>query len=264
MPNNAALSVRNLTMDFGGLRAVGDVSFNVERGEILALIGPNGAGKTTLFNCVTGIYRPTSGKIFAAPTDESPRRIDGQKPNRISQFGLARTFQNIHLFGNMSALENVMVGRHPRTHAGILGAVLRDAKTQKEERAIAADSYRLLVRFGLAKFAHAEAKSLPYAFRRRLEMARALASEPFLLLLDEPAAGMNPRETLELDSLIRRLRDEFRLSVLLIEHDMRLVMRLAERIVVVDHGVKLAEGKPNEIRNDPEVIRAYLGEAPAL
>ena len=157
-----------------------------------------------------------------------------------------------------------MVGRHPRTHAGILGAVLRDAKTQKEERAIAADSYRLLVRFGLAEFAHAEAKSLPYAFRRRLEMARALASEPFLLLLDEPAAGMNPRETLELDSLIRRLRDEFRLSVLLIEHDMRLVMRLAERIVVVDHGVKLAEGKPNEIRSDPEVIRAYLGEAPAL
>ncbi|MEW6258755.1 MAG: ABC transporter ATP-binding protein [Thermodesulfobacteriota bacterium] len=255
------LEVSHLTMDFGGLRALDDVSLTIERGEIMALIGPNGAGKTTFFNCITGIYTPTAGDIVLhKPDGGKPERINGLKPNQVTERGMARTFQNIRLFPNMTVLENVMIGRHCRTHAGIVGAILRDPRTRHEEQEIVDHSYSILEKIGLADQVNDLAKNLPYGAQRRLEIARALATEPFLLLLDEPAAGMNPIETQELDELITRIRDEEHISILLIEHDMKLVMSLSNRITVMDYGKKIAEGTPSEIRNNPVVIKAYLGE----
>ena len=254
------LTVNRLTMDFGGLRAVQAVDLEVRQGEIVALIGPNGAGKTTFFNCITGLYTPTGGEIFIAPPGRERRRINGRKVNEITRLGLARTFQNIRLFEGMTVLENVMIGRHCRSRAGILGAVLRGRRTRAEERHIVQSSYAVLERVGLADEVDTLARNLPYGAQRRLEIARALATEPFLLLLDEPAAGMNPKETDDLEALIRRILREGGISILLIEHDMRMVMRLADRIYVMDSGERIAAGTAAEVSRDPVVIQAYLGE----
>jgi len=257
---NILLEVKDLTMDFGGLRAVDTVSLNVREGEIVALIGPNGAGKTTFFNCVTGIYKPTKGDIMVHPPSKKTQRINGFKPNSVTAIGMARTFQNIRLFSNMTVLENIMIGRHCRTTTNILGAVLRGAKSRRQEQETIDRSYALLDKVGLVKEADEFAKNLPYGAQRRLEIARAMATDPFLLLLDEPAAGMNPKETKALDELIVRIRDEEKISILLIEHDMKLVMNISERIYVMEYGKEIAQGAPQEIRSNPKVIEAYLGE----
>ena len=254
------LDIVGLSMDFGGLRALDSVDLNVRMGEIVALIGPNGAGKTTLFNCITGIYRPTAGDVTLIDLEGRHKRLTGNKPNIVTEKGMARTFQNIRLFQNMTALENVMVGRHCRTVAGILGAIFKGPATRAEEKRIVDHSYNLLQKVGLEKYVNELAKNLPYGAQRRLEIARALATEPFMLLLDEPAAGMNPQETGELDALITRIRDEEDVSILLIEHDMKLVMNISDRIFVLDYGKKIAEGSPKRIKDDPVVIKAYLGE----
>ena len=255
------LDVRKLRMDFGGLRAVNDVDLHINENEIVALIGPNGAGKTTFFNCITGVNRPTAGDVLICPPGaERSERINGMKPNRITEKGLARTFQNIRLFQNLSVLENVMIGRHSRMKAGVGGAILRDRRTREEEQQVIEDSYGILKKLNLEKFVNELAKNLPYGAQRRLEIARAMATEPFLLLLDEPAAGMNPQETRELDETIVRIRDTENITILLIEHDMSLVMSLSERIYVVDYGKLIAAGVPEEIKKNPEVIKAYLGE----
>ena len=256
----SVLTVNGLTMDFGGLRALSAVDLRVGEGEIVALIGPNGAGKTTFFNCVTGIYTPADGDIIISPPGRETRRINGVRINKGTELGLARTFQNIRLFPNMTVLENVMIGRHCRAKAGVLGALLRDRRTRHEETEIVEKSYGILARMGLAGQVDDLAKNLPYGAQRRLEIARAMATEPFLLLLDEPAAGMNPRETDELEELIRRIRGEENVSILMIEHDMRMVMSISNRIFVLDHGEKIAEGTAAEIGEDPAVIKAYLGE----
>lgn len=254
------LKISGLTMDFGGIRALNRLDLDVHAGEIVALIGPNGAGKTTFFNCLTGIYAPTAGEIILTPPQGSKSiSLKGLKPNQVTEKGLARTFQNIRLFSQMTVLENVMIGRHCRTRAFILGAIFRNAATRREEREIVEMSYAILEKVGLATLANEFAKNLSYGAQRRLEIARALATEPFLLLLDEPAAGMNPQETHELDRLIREISDDG-LSILLIEHDMKLVMSLSDRIFVMDYGKKIAQGVPSEIRSNPAVIKAYLGE----
>jgi branched-chain amino acid transport system ATP-binding protein len=255
------LDIRGLTMDFGGLRAIDMISVQVNRGEIVALIGPNGAGKTTFFNCITGIYEPTKGDMIINPPGKASRRINKLKPNIVTGHGLARTFQNIRLFQKMTVLENVMVARHCRTRSGIAGAIFRDKKTRREEREMVDFSYRMLEKMGLSQYVNELAQELPYGAQRRLEIARAMATEPFLLLLDEPAAGMNPKETGELDELITRIRDENGISILLIEHDMKLVMSISERIYVLDYGQMIAQGTPREIVENPNVIKAYLGEA---
>lgn len=255
------LDVKDLSMVFGGLRAVDKVNLKINQGEIVALIGPNGAGKTTFFNCITGVYNPTEGQILIeSPHNERKELINGLKPNRINEKGLARTFQNIRLFSNMTVLENVMIGRHQNLKAGILGAIIRDKKTVAEEEKVIDDSYAILKKIGLEKYVNELAKNLPYGAQRRLEIARALATEPFLLLLDEPAAGMNPQETRELVDTINFIREEEKITVLLIEHDMHLVMTLSERIYVVDYGRLIAQGNPEEIKKNPDVIKAYLGE----
>ena len=254
------LQVKNLTMDFGGLRALDSLDLEVREGQIAALIGPNGAGKTTFFNCITGIYKPTKGAMLIHPKGGQKKKLNGLKPNRVTEQGLARTFQNIRLFQNMTVLENVMIGRHCRMHAGIPGAIFRNPRTRKEEKQVVEDAYAMLEKIGLAQYVNEYAKNLPYGAQRRLEIARAMATEPFILLLDEPAAGMNARETKELDDLIIQIRDQEKISILLIEHDMKLVMSLSDMIYVVDYGKKIAQGTPEEIKNNPEVIKAYLGE----
>ncbi|MBU1229012.1 MAG: ABC transporter ATP-binding protein [Proteobacteria bacterium] len=259
-PEPAVLSVRNVGMSFGGLRALSEVDLDVRPGEVVALIGPNGAGKTTFFNCITGIYTPTEGQVTARPRDGRERRINGMRTNLVCELGMARTFQNIRLFPSMTALENVMIGRHCRTRTGVLGAVLRGAGTRREEQEVVDKSYELLGTVGLKTMANEYARNLPYGAQRRLEIARALATEPFLLLLDEPAAGMNPQETLELKDMVLRIRTQFAVSVLLIEHDMKMVMSLSDRIYVMEYGRVISTGTPKEVSEDPQVIRAYLGE----
>jgi branched-chain amino acid transport system ATP-binding protein len=254
------LEVKNLTMDFGGLRALDSLNLEIYEGEIVALIGPNGAGKTTFFNCITGIHPPTKGDMLIMPPGKKQSRLNGLKPNRVTEKGLARTFQNIRLFPNMTVLENVMIGRHCRMSAGIAGAIFRGPSTRKEEKEVVRDSYLILEKIGLTDFVNEFAMNLPYGAQRRLEIARAMATEPFLLLLDEPAAGMNPHETQDLDELILWIRENENISILLIEHDMKLVMSLSDRIFVVDYGKKIAQGTPQEIKNNPAVIKAYLGE----
>ena len=256
------LDVKSMTMDFGGLRALDRLDLDVRKGEIAALIGPNGAGKTTFFNCITGLYSPTKGDILITRPGRETERINGLKPNYVTEKGLARTFQNIRLFQNMTVLENVMIGRHCRTRTGVAGAMLRLKSARDEEQTVVDHSYHILEQIGLSQFVNDLAKNLPYGAQRRLEIARAMATDPFLLLLDEPAAGMNPQETRELDDLIKKIRDEEGISILLIEHDMKLVMSLSDRIFVMDYGRKIAQGTPQEIKNDPTVIKAYLGEDP--
>ncbi len=254
------LEIKQLTMNFGGLKALSGVDLKICQGEIVAVIGPNGAGKTTVFNCITGVYEPDGGDIFIWPTGKRKQRINGFHTHKVAERGIARTFQNIRIFPRMTVLENVMVGRHCRTKAGVVSAVFRDKKTRAEEGSIVQISYGILEKIGLGAFVNEPAQNLPYGAQRRLEIARALATEPFLLLLDEPAAGMNPQETRELEGLIRRIRAEEGISILLIEHDMKLVMSLCDRIYVMDYGEKIAEGAPPAVRENPLVIRAYLGE----
>ena len=254
------LEVKKLSMIFGGLKALDRVDLTVLPGEITALIGPNGAGKTTFFNCITGIYTPTEGNIFITPPGSKRRKIHGLTMHKVTEQGIARTFQNIRLFPDMTVLENVMIGRHCRTHAGILGAILRDKSTREEERAIVTRSYETLEKLGLAEYVNLLARNLSYGAQRRLEIARAIATDPFLLLLDEPAAGMNPQETKELETLIISIRNEGKISILIIEHDMRLVMSLSDCVHVMDYGEMIARGTPQEIRKNPAVITAYLGE----
>ncbi len=254
------LSVDELTMDFGGLRAVDHLDLQVREKEIAALIGPNGAGKTTFFNCITGVYTPTKGRITSHPPGGISSQLEKKKNYQITRLGLARTFQNIRLFQNMTVLENVMMGRHSRLKAGIFGAILRPPSVREEEEQVIEDSQAILKKIDLIQHSNELAKNLPYGAQRRLEIARALATDPFILLLDEPAAGMNPQETRQLQELILRLRNIENLSILLIEHDMSLVMSLAENIYVMDYGKLIAEGNPQEIRRNPQVIKAYLGD----
>jgi len=259
--NNPVLNVSNVSKDFGGIRALDEVDLVVGDKEIVALIGPNGAGKTTFFNCITGIYVPTSGDVLIDPKGQGkPVRVNGKKPNVVTELGMARTFQNIRLFPSMTALENVMIGTHCRTKSSVWGAVSRNRATRREERDVIQKSYELLRLVGLEDLVNELASNIPYGKQRRLEIARALATDPFLLLLDEPAAGMNPHETKELEGLILEIREMFGISVMLIEHDMKMVMSVSDRIYVLDYGRMIADGTPKEIAENPEVIKAYLGE----
>jgi branched-chain amino acid transport system ATP-binding protein len=252
------LQLEKLTKHFGGVKAVQTVDLHVEDREIVSVIGPNGAGKTTLFNVVTGFYEPTSGVVTF-----NEQNITGLKPNQVTSVGIARTFQQVRLFKNMTVLENVMVGQHPRTKAGVLGAIMRLGPVRREEKRIVERSRELLAFFGdrFPRRMQGElAAGLSYADRRRLEIARALASEPQLLLLDEPAAGMNPRETEGLTTLIGRLRDELGIAIVVIEHDMRVVKGVSDRVAALDYGEKIAEGSYEEVSGNPQVIEAYLGK----
>ena len=255
------LNIDGVSKRFGGLLALADVSFEVKKGRILGLIGPNGAGKTTMFNCIAGIYTPTEGTI-TFDKGGAPVSVGGSRPEQMTQMGVARTFQNIRLFGSLPVLDNVRIGRHCRAAQGFWGAVLRTKSQKAEEKLLVEQSLEYLDFVGLKHKALDLSSSLSYGDQRRLEIARALASQPKLLLLDEPAAGMNPQETGSLVDLIHAILEKD-VTVVLIEHDMKLVMSICEHLVVLDHGVKIAEGGPREIRENPEVIEAYLGRGAA-
>lgn len=249
------LKVDNVSMVFGGLRAVSNLSMHIDEGELIGLIGPNGAGKTTAFNMITGVYTPTEGKVYF-----NGQQSSGKKSYQVTQMGMARTFQNIRLFSELSVIDNVKIAYNMHVTYNLADAIVRDGKYLSEEAFITQKAMDLLKIFHLEEEAHEVAKNLPYGKQRRLEIARALATEPKLLLLDEPAAGMNPQETKELMEMIRWIRKEFNLSILLIEHDMGLVMGVCERIYVLEYGMKIAEGTPEEIKHNTRVIEAYLGE----
>ena len=249
------LKVDNVSMVFGGLRAVSNLSMHIDEGELIGLIGPNGAGKTTAFNMITGVYTPTEGKVYF-----NGQQSSGKKSYQVTQMGMARTFQNIRLFSELSVIDNVKIAYNMHVTYNLADAIVRDGKYLSEEEFITQKALDLLKIFHLEEEAHEVAKNLPYGKQRRLEIARALATEPKLLLLDEPSAGMNPQETKELMEMIRWIRKEFNLSILLIEHDMGLVMGVCERIYVLEYGMKIAEGTPDEIKQNARVIEAYLGE----
>ena len=248
------LNVDSITMKFGGLTAVNNFKLKVEPGELIGLIGPNGAGKTTVFNMITGIYTPTINKIYFQDKD-----ITGMKPDKIAREGIARTFQNMRLMNNLTVIDNVMIGFHLHLKSNLVSAIFKFPGYAHEEESIYERSIELLEKVGLESYKLAKAGSLPYGQQRKLEIARALATQPKLLLLDEPAAGMNPQETRELMNFIQKIQDDFKLTIFLIEHDMKVVMGICKRILVMDYGVTIAQGNPKEIQNNPEVIKAYLG-----